>query len=116
MSGKLMKKQNKYIKLSRSISNDGKQWWEHRWVWTQANGNIPEGMHIHHINGKRYDNRIENLALVTHAQNQKKKQGKGWVQLGKRYMSQRVVNGVTKYLGIYGTMCGAYMASRMAYV
>jgi hypothetical protein len=111
-----MKKQNKYVKISRKISNDGKQWWEHRWVWTQANGDIPKGMHIHHINGIKYDNRIENLALTTCQENNQKKIGKGWVKLGKRYMSQRVINGKRNYLGMYGTMCGAYMASRMAYV
>ena len=111
-----MKKQNKYVKISRKISNDGTQWFEHRWVWTKHNGTIPECMHVHHINGKRYDNRIENLALVTNKQNQKKKQGLGYSVRGSRYYSHRVINGVHTYLGSYGTPCGAVMASRMAYV
>lgn len=37
----------------------------HRLVWEMHNGPIPQGMQIDHINGKRDDNRIENLRLVT---------------------------------------------------
>lgn len=37
---------------------------EHRWVWEQAHGPIPRGAMIHHINGIKTDNRIENLQLV----------------------------------------------------
>lgn len=36
----------------------------HRIVWFLHNGKIPEDFHIDHINGKRHDNRIENLRLV----------------------------------------------------
>ena len=46
-----------------------KQWREHRWVWTQHHGEIPKGMEIDHINGKRDDNRIENLQMLTKKQN-----------------------------------------------
>ena len=37
----------------------------HDVVWEDANGPIPDGHVIHHINGNRRDNRIENLACVT---------------------------------------------------
>lgn len=36
----------------------------HRIVWYLFNGDIPEGKHIDHINGKRSDNSIENLRVV----------------------------------------------------
>lgn len=36
----------------------------HHWVWEQHYGDIPTGYHIHHINGNRLDNRIENLQLM----------------------------------------------------
>ena len=43
---------------------------EHRIVWEKAYGPIPDGMHIHHKNGVRDDNRLENLECVTpHQQN-----------------------------------------------
>ena len=42
----------------------------HRVIWECLIGEIPKGFSIHHINGNRKDNRIENLEMVhksTHA-------------------------------------------------
>lgn len=46
------------------IKFKGKWIKEHRYVWEQANGKIPTGHIIHHINGKKRDNRIENLQMM----------------------------------------------------
>lgn len=43
----------------------------HRVIWEEANGPIPEGMSIDHINGDTKDNRLENLRCVTHSDNLK---------------------------------------------
>ena len=40
----------------------------HRDVWEHHNGPIPEGMHIHHIDGDTANNDIANLACVTSKQ------------------------------------------------
>lgn len=37
----------------------------YRAVWIENNGKIPEGFMIHHKNGIKYDDRIENLECVS---------------------------------------------------
>jgi len=48
----------------RSISIAGIYILEHRYVWEQVNGALPEGYIVHHLNGIKGDNRIENLAAM----------------------------------------------------
>jgi uracil-DNA glycosylase family 4 len=38
---------------------------EHRFVYEQFHGEIPAGHHIHHANGNKLDNRVENLELLS---------------------------------------------------
>ena len=37
----------------------------HRKVWENANGKIPKGHHIHHIDGNPYNNELSNLMCLT---------------------------------------------------
>jgi len=95
--------------------------YEHRLVWEEHNGPIPDGMVIHHKNSIKDDNRIENLICLTHAQNMQRSDrlGKGYrIQHGRSrpYRAIRKFNGKHLKLGCYGTPCGAYMASRMSLV
>jgi len=39
----------------------------HVWIWEQAHGPIPKGYCLHHKNGDKQDNRLENLELVDFA-------------------------------------------------
>ena len=48
---------------------DKKSYSVHRIIYTMFHGEIPDGLHIDHINGVTTDNRIENLRLVTVSQN-----------------------------------------------
>ena len=96
------------------ISVKGKQWREHRYVWTQANGEIPKGMEIDHINGKRDDNRIENLQMLTNKQNnQRWRRGCTYLSTNKR---QWVAERDGKYLGGFYTKCRAIMACNLMYI
>lgn len=63
---------------------EGKRKRHHIHVWEQVYGPVPAGYEIDHINGKKHDNRLENLRLVTRQEN---------MQNAKRYSTNR--SGVT---------------------
>lgn len=50
---------------------DNKRKAEHRMVWEAANGPIPPRHVIHHRNGNKLDNRLENLELMTREQHRR---------------------------------------------
>lgn len=49
-----------------------RQPWAHRWVWINYYGKIPNNMDIHHKDGNKDNNEIENLELLTRSEHQKK--------------------------------------------
>ena len=52
--------QSGYVRVGRKTR-------EHRFVWEQAHGPIPPHLVVHHLNGNKTDNRLQNLCLVTRA-------------------------------------------------
>ena len=54
----------------------------HRIIWISQNGILPEGYCIDHINNNKQDNRIENLQLLTNAENSTKAANDGLYATG----------------------------------
>lgn len=48
----------------RHINIGGKYILEHRLIWEKERGPIPDGFVVHHLNGDKIDNRIENLIAL----------------------------------------------------
>jgi hypothetical protein len=70
----------------------GKLWLAHRWVWTQANGPIPEGMQINHHCDTPACVNLDHLYLGTQSDNTRDQIERGrWVPPSPR--KERCVNG-----------------------
>jgi hypothetical protein len=72
-------KSNRYVSTTNdkgyylvNITNDigvSRLWYIHRLIWTVANGEIPEGMQVNHIDENKGNNSISNLNLMTPKEN-----------------------------------------------
>jgi hypothetical protein len=75
---------------------------EHRKVWFDNFGAIPNGSVIHHKNGDKHDNRIENLECLTRSQHMKEHYEHG---LGIR-------NGIAKFVKFKCVVCDSEFTRR----
>ena len=102
---------NKYILMHRLIMNMGKY-------------DCNDKFEIDHINGKPYDNRKENLRIVTHMQNMKNiklsvsntsgYKGMHWCKLEKKWKAFIAVNKRTIHLGTFANKEDAINARKEA--
>jgi hypothetical protein len=81
-----------------------------RLIWTYHNGDIPEKMEIDHITRDHLDNRIENLRIVTRAQNEWNKERKGYHFYAGKWRVRMQVNGVLTHIGMFATEAEARAA------
>jgi len=85
----------------------------HRIAWFMFYGSIPDDKEIDHINNDRKDNRIVNLRLCTHAENQRNRRlasnntsgykGVVWNIKERKWVAQIKVGGKGMRLGSYHT-------------
>ena len=93
------------------VKVDGRFYLAHGLIWVMHHGDIPPGVQIDHINHRRDDNRIENLRLVSQAENRKNsglsrnnRSGAPGVYRDARYNRWYAyigVDGKRKYLGTF---------------
>lgn len=108
----------------RTVHYNRKRYLAHRIIWEMHNGQIPEGMEIDHINHDRLDNRIENLRLVSHAENQKNQKthrmntsgvtGVHWCKSRRKWVARITVNGKHINLGGFDSKDSAVSARKNA--
>jgi len=84
----------------------------HRVIYALANGPIPAGLYIDHIDGNKSNNLLSNLRLVTHQENLFNTKAKGyhWDSINKKWKAKIVINRKNKFLGLYETEQEAHQA------
>ena len=103
-----------YVKFAVSNKTGTKQWLAHRYIWTKAHGDIPNGYDVDHIDFNPSNNKLENLQLVTRQQHRDRRQQKGTIIKRKSGNYQALRN--NKHIGMFATICGAQMACNLYYI
>lgn len=101
----------------------GKNYRAHRVIWAMTFGAWPDGQ-IDHINGNRSDNRIENLRVVSNAENQRNSKirstntsgaaGVSWNKRCAKWQARITVNHKRIHLGYFGNKDDAIAARKSA--
>lgn len=99
-------------KLSPGVSSSGKGYFQvkldgktrlvHRLIYEAYVGEIPKGMTISHLNGDKYDNRLDNLTCESYSDNHRRKKEHGTYDGGynnsRAILSKEQVDLIIKFL------------------
>ena len=99
----------------RVINYYGKSTRVHRVIWIEANGPIPDGYVVDHINRDKSDNRLCNLRLLTTSQNGQNSdkplrnnssgvRGVSWSKTRNKWRAAIKHDGVSRHIGLYKTL------------
>lgn len=111
-----------YLRVSLSSAEKKRcHFYVHKLIWEVFVGPVPENYVVDHVNGDRFDNRLENLRLATRSENnlnsapQGTRRFKGVIHLESgNYRAQIRVGGQTRSLGTFGDMDEAARAYDVA--
>lgn len=79
-----------YVRVTGDVGGKPSTIYGHKIIWESVYGPVPEGHHIDHLNGKKYDNRIGNLEPVLPRENALRAIRKGLAPTGSRVPSARL--------------------------
>ena len=77
-----------------SVNLKRKNYYHHRFIWEVFNGIIPKYMQVDHYYPLKSDNRIENLQLLTHKQNNQKSNNKSVVSTNIKTGKEKIFNSI----------------------
>jgi len=102
-----------YIHFTLRIDGRQKDVLAHRHIWEYVHGPIPAGLLVNHINGKRDDNRISNLELVTKSGNAIHAFKTGLAGRGERHYASKLTEAHVREIRAIGrSVTGRELAQR----
>lgn len=82
-----------YVRLG---GNHAPWQYAHRLIWETVNGPIPDRLQVDHLNGRKSDNRLGNLELVTQSENVRRAFAKGLMPKGEGRPEARLTDALVQ--------------------